>query len=42
MAKNSVATLRTLNPKVQLIMATHSPEIMADLPDRQIFRIWAD
>lgn len=40
--KKLVATLRTLNPKVQLIMATHSPEIMADLPDNQIFRIWAD
>jgi energy-coupling factor transporter ATP-binding protein EcfA2 len=35
-----VATLRELNPRLQLIMATHSPEIMADLPDNQIFRIW--
>jgi len=35
-----VATLRELNPRLQLIMATHSPEIMADLPDSQIFRIW--
>lgn len=34
-----VSTLRVLNPRVQLIMATHSPEIMADLPDNQIFRL---
>ncbi len=37
--KKLVATLRDLNPNLQLIMATHSPEIMADLPDSQIFRI---
>jgi predicted ATPase len=37
--KRLVATLRDLNPRLQLIMATHSPEIMADLPDSQIFRI---
>lgn len=37
--KKLVATLRDLNPRQQLIMATHSPEIMADLPDSQIFRI---
>jgi energy-coupling factor transporter ATP-binding protein EcfA2 len=34
-----VDTLRVLNPRVQLIMATHSPEIMADLPDDKIFRL---
>lgn len=37
--KKLVATLRDLNPRFQLIMATHSPEIMADLPDHQIFRL---
>jgi predicted ATPase len=37
--KKLVATLRDLNPEMQLIMATHSPEIMADLPDGQIFRL---
>lgn len=37
--KKLVATLRDLNPRLQLIMATHSPEIMADLPDNKIFRI---
>jgi len=36
--KKLVATLRDLNPRLQLIMATHSPEIMADLLDNQIFR----
>ncbi len=40
--KKLVATLRDLNPRLQLIMATHSPEIMADLPDEKIFRIWPD
>lgn len=34
-----LADLRTLNPEMQLIVATHSPEIMADIPDRNIFRI---
>lgn len=37
--KKLVATLRDLNPHLQLIMATHSPEIMADLPDSQVFAI---
>ena len=37
--KRLVATLRDLNPRLQLIMATHSPEIMADIPDDKIFRI---
>jgi len=37
--KKLVATLRVLNPRLQLIMATHSPEIMADIPDSKIFRI---
>lgn len=32
-----VSTMRTLNPRPQIIMATHSPEIMAELPDEQIF-----
>jgi len=37
--KKLVATLRDLNPNIQQIMATHSPEIMADLPDDRIFRL---
>jgi predicted ATP-binding protein involved in virulence len=34
-----VATLCALNPDMQLIMATHSPEIMAEIPDAKIFSL---
>ena len=34
-----LSSLQQLNPSMQLIAATHSPEIMADLPDDKIFRI---
>ena len=34
-----VASMRELNPATQLIIATHSPEIMAEVPDDKIFRI---
>jgi predicted ATP-dependent endonuclease of OLD family len=34
-----VVSLQELNPAMQLIMATHSPEITADLPDKQVFRL---
>ncbi|MBE7367127.1 AAA family ATPase [Ramlibacter pallidus] len=34
-----VGTVHALNPSCQLIMATHSPEIMAELDDKKIFRI---
>jgi len=34
-----VRALRTVNPDGQAILATHSPEIMADLPDEKIFRL---
>jgi len=34
-----VSSLQQLNPAMQLIAATHSPEIMADLPDDKIFRL---
>jgi predicted ATPase len=37
--KRLVRSLRKLNPDCQMILATHSPEIMAALPDSQIFRI---
>jgi len=37
--KKLVGVLLALNPFIQLIMATHSPEIMADLPDDKIFRL---
>lgn len=34
-----LSSLQQLNPSMQLIAATHSPEIMADLHDDKIFRI---
>ena len=37
--KDLISCLRSLNPDAQLILATHSPEIMADIPDDKIFRI---
>lgn len=37
--KMLVSILRDLNPKIQQIMATHSPEIMAELSDDRIFRL---
>jgi hypothetical protein len=37
--KNLVRTIRTINPELQIIMATHSPEIMADVPDSCVFRL---
>lgn len=32
-------TIATLNPQCQLILASHSPEIMANVPDEKIFKI---
>ena len=37
--KDLIHSLRALNRNAQLIFATHSPEIMADVPDDKIFRI---
>jgi len=34
-----VGALRTINPRAQIIMATHSPEVMADIPDEKIFAL---
>ncbi len=34
-----ISTMRILNRMSQMIFATHSPEIMAELPDSDIFRI---
>jgi len=34
-----VQHLRALNAHAQFILATHSPEIMADVPDKHVFRI---
>jgi predicted ATPase len=35
--KKLITSLRELNPNLQLIVATHSPEIMADVPDDKVF-----
>jgi predicted ATPase len=34
-----VKSMRSLNSRAQIILATHSPEIMADVPDGKIFRL---
>jgi predicted ATP-binding protein involved in virulence len=34
-----VAAFRTLNPKAQFILATHSPEVMAGVDDDKIFAL---
>lgn len=37
--RNLISAMRQLNPNTQLILATHSPEIMADIADENIFRL---
>ena len=37
--KRLIPSLRQLNPRTQLIIATHSPEIMADLPEEKTFSL---
>lgn len=34
-----VRSMQTVNPECQLIIATHSPEIMADVPDSKVFQL---
>jgi predicted ATPase len=34
-----IKSMRELNPDAQLVMATHSPEVMAEIPDRCIFNV---
>jgi len=34
-----ISNMKLLNPNAQIIVATHSPEIMADIPDEKIFRL---
>jgi predicted ATPase len=34
-----IQTIHSLNPECQLILASHSPEVMADIPDANIFRL---
>jgi predicted ATP-binding protein involved in virulence len=33
------AVMRQLNPNAQLILAIHSPEIMANIDDEKVFRL---
>ena len=37
--RNLISSMRELNPNAQLILATHSPEIMAEIPDEKIFQL---
>jgi predicted ATPase len=37
--KRLISAMQLLNPTSQLILATHAPEIMADIPDEHIFRL---
>ncbi len=37
--RDLIHSLRALNSKAQFIFATHSPEVLADVPDKNIFRI---
>jgi predicted ATP-dependent endonuclease of OLD family len=37
--KDLIRSLRSLNQTAQFIFATHSPEVMADVPDSKIFHI---
>ena len=37
--RSLVQGLRTINPDAQIIVATHSPEIMAEVPDSRIHRL---
>ncbi|MFH9121693.1 AAA family ATPase [Streptomyces globisporus] len=32
-----IESMRVINPSMQILMATHSPEIMADIPDDRVF-----
>lgn len=34
-----VASMQRLNPDCQLVLATHSPEVMADVPDQYVFQL---
>jgi predicted ATP-dependent endonuclease of OLD family len=37
--KQLIADMQLLNPNTQIIFATHSPEIMAEVDDNRIFRL---
>jgi len=37
--KDLISSMQELNPKAQIIAATHSPEVMANIDDSKIFRL---
>ena len=37
--KELISAMRELNPRAQIIAATHSPEVLADIDDSKIFRL---
>ena len=37
--KDLISSMNRLNPQTQLIAATHSPEIMAEVPDSKVFKL---
>lgn len=37
--QNLVSAMTSLNPECQLLLATHSPEVMADVPDEFVFQL---
>jgi predicted ATP-dependent endonuclease of OLD family len=37
--RNLIHAIQTVNPEAQIIMATHSPDIMENVPDESIFRL---
>lgn len=34
-----VASMQKVNPECQMLLATHSPEVMADVPDELVFQL---
>ena len=34
-----VAAMKRVNPDCQLLLATHSPEVMADVADKYVFEL---
>jgi predicted ATP-binding protein involved in virulence len=37
--RSLVQSMTRLNPQAQIILATHSPEVMADVKEEHIFRL---
>lgn len=37
--KQLLQTMRSLNPNAQIVVATHSPEIMSEVPNDNIFKL---